>query len=771
MAVPWRSDGREDLGNGQMMSRWPLRSGVGVDGGRLYFAAGMWPNEGVYLYALDSRRGTVIWKNGTSGSDYRAQPHPPSVAVTGVAPQGCVLAHDGQLFVPTGRNVPAAFDCRTGQLLYYHSRPRSWGDRWGGTWNMLAGGLLFGWRCHFEPDGDVRLGEFQPVNDDGLIAFDAKTGEIRRDFPGKLRAVVHNGTLYMSGSGRIDAYDFDSWARGAKLSECTKWSAPHDRAYAMILAGKTLVVGGQGTVTALSTDTGQVLWKDQVPGQARSLAVADGRLLVSTTTGQISCYGPKAVDEPRVISSEAQTPAGADDPDPAVGGLGTTNSRYDRQEGGLLPGVGSRRWPVAVQSGHAVGPEDLLPGAERRGGRVDTHPAGQGEAVRRAGCGASRIAGRRPLPRVLCRPDRPGGCLPGRSERPFGEGDLPIAPSLRRVRLRCRGSDEGGPDAIRQWLLDGGVPADEIITSEKTVQVVRGRLPGAGNWTHEYADAGKSGASADQRVRLPLKLLWFGEPGPARMIARHWKGPAPLSVNGRMFVVGQYSLMAADAYNGRPLWRRDLPQVGRFPANSTGSNVVADENSVYVATGKTCLRLDAATGQTIHTYELPTDGADVKDHGTKSPVWSYLSVGRHGILGSAGTLREADYLFLFGKDGELRWTYSADGTFGSHAVSMDDGRVYLIERTSPERIARAKRLGEHLPASCRLVALDAATGKVAWETDAGIAGRHRAMAGRRRAVGHWRRDERVRGFHGQAALQSTSRAAPLPGRRRGDDLR
>ena len=240
-ALAWRFRGgpRDErmLGNGQMISRWPLRAGLGIDGGTLYFAAGMWPNEGVYIYALDARRGTVIWKNETSGSDYREQPHPPSVAVTGVAPQGCLLAHEGRLFVPTGRNVPAAFDCHTGRLLYYHSRPRSWGDRWGGTWNMLSGGLLFGWRCHFEPDGDVRLGEFQPVKDDGLAAFDAESGEIRRDFPGKRRAVIHNGTLYMSGSGRIDAYDFDAWARGAKPSECIRWSAPHDRAYALILAG------------------------------------------------------------------------------------------------------------------------------------------------------------------------------------------------------------------------------------------------------------------------------------------------------------------------------------------------------------------------------------------------------------------------------------------------------------------------------------------------------------------------------------------------------
>jgi len=140
---------------------------------------------------------------------------------------------------------------------------------------MLAGGLLFGWRCHVAPDTDARLGEFSPHKDDGLIAFDARTGGVKRDFPGKRRAVAGDGTLYMSGS--------------------------------------TLVAGGQETVTAIAAGTGQIAWQDQVNGQARSLAVADGRLLVSTTTGQIICYGPEAVADPPVISSEARAPAFADD--------------------------------------------------------------------------------------------------------------------------------------------------------------------------------------------------------------------------------------------------------------------------------------------------------------------------------------------------------------------------------------------------------------------------------------------------------------------------
>jgi outer membrane protein assembly factor BamB len=297
------------FGNEQMISRWPLRSGVAVDRGTIYFSAGMWPSEGIYLYALNAENGEVIWGNDTSGTDYLNQPHPPSGAITGVAPQGYVLGHDGRLFLPTGRNVPAAYDRESGKLLYYHSRPTTWGDRWGGSWNMLSSGLLFGWRCHVGPDIDVQLGEFSPDPKDGIIAFDAKTGAVKRDFPGKLCAVVQAGTLYATGSGKISAYDLQSWAGSANLTECTKWETPHGRAYSLIMAGGTLVVGGQSTVTAVAADTGRVLWQDNVKGQARGLAVADGRLAVSTTEGRIACYGPKAIADALVVASKTDTSA------------------------------------------------------------------------------------------------------------------------------------------------------------------------------------------------------------------------------------------------------------------------------------------------------------------------------------------------------------------------------------------------------------------------------------------------------------------------------
>ncbi len=94
---------RQLLANGRMVSRWPCRSGVLVHDGTLYVTAGMWPSEGVFVYALDAKTGKLIWCNDTSSYDYLEYPHTPSTSFGGPAPQGALLVSNGVLVAPTGR--------------------------------------------------------------------------------------------------------------------------------------------------------------------------------------------------------------------------------------------------------------------------------------------------------------------------------------------------------------------------------------------------------------------------------------------------------------------------------------------------------------------------------------------------------------------------------------------------------------------------------------------------------------------------------------------
>ena len=722
------------LGNGRMMSRWPLRSGVAVEGGTVYVTAGMWPSEGIYAYALNAETGEVVWENAASGTSYVTQPHPGSFSMTGVSPQGYVLGREGQIFLPTGRSVPAAFNRTTGELDYYRSQPTSWGNRWGGCWAFIADGLLFNWRCHIGPDIDILLGEFKPDKNDGMVAFDAKTGKELREFTGKLDAVVADGVLYATGSGTVTAYDLAKWIKGAKAADCTKWEASHGRAYAVVLAGKTLLVGGQGTVTAFDAAGGKQLWQDKVKGQARGLAVADGRLLASTTAGGIVCYGGEAVEQPAVVSAKQQAPAFDDERTAALARriLDETGTRegfclaLGAGDGELLYHLASESMLticcVEPSKRRASRVRKALDGAGLHGVRVMVHQGsleelaypdyfadlillGDGTSRRLSGCSAAEIY------RVL---------------RPCG-GTVWIPPSGRGAALRTVGRFLGGgpytAEAIALWLREGGVPEAEVQVTESAVRVVRGTLPETDDWTHQYACAGRTGASRDRRVRLPLKLLWFGEPGPARLTTRHWGGPAPLCVGGRMFVAGQRSIMAHDAYNGRPLWRRDFEQAAWWPTRARGASMAADGGSVYLVQGKVCLRLDAATGETKQTYQLPKAPAPISEAEAAKMRWCCLAVAGDRVLGMMGSDREGRAIFVLGKDGKNRWAQAALGTVGVNCLSMDDARVYAVERTSPAEVEKARRRGEKVPGAWRLVARDANAGKLAWQTAEGIEGR------------------------------------------------
>ncbi|MCH7989164.1 MAG: PQQ-like beta-propeller repeat protein, partial [Planctomycetes bacterium] len=55
------------LGNGHIISRRPVRGGPVILDDILYFAAGIWQSEGVYLYAVNPGSGKVLWPNDSSG--------------------------------------------------------------------------------------------------------------------------------------------------------------------------------------------------------------------------------------------------------------------------------------------------------------------------------------------------------------------------------------------------------------------------------------------------------------------------------------------------------------------------------------------------------------------------------------------------------------------------------------------------------------------------------------------------------------------------------
>lgn len=284
----------------------------------------------------------------------------------------------------------------------------------------------------------------------------------------------------------------------------------------------------------------------------------------------------------------------------------------------------------------------------------------------------------------------------------------------------------------RQWL-EGSELASAKITDEEGLWVSysRERLAGAGDWSHQYGSADNTSCSQDELVSGELEVAWWGDPGPRPMPDRGNRNPAPLSVNGRLFIQGNRVLFGLDAYNGNILWSLSAPEVRRANVTRDCSNMAAAGDHLYVAHSCYCLALDGQTGARSRRYEVVenTPGADYE--------WGYLAAAGDWLLGSRqkrgahylgddGEWYEdyapdqvsrvtSDRLFLLDRtDGSTRWTYRG-GVILNSTISIGDGMVVFLESRNPAALAEpTSRVHPDLLTDQHLVALDLRTGRQLW---------------------------------------------------------
>ena len=162
--------------------------------------------------------------------------------------------------------------------------------------------------------------------------------------------------------------------------------------------------------------------------------------------------------------------------------------------------------------------------------------------------------------------------------------------------------------AMQQWLAEAGIDGGKISEEDGVwLDFQRGPLPGAGSWTHQYAEPGNTTCSDDQLVRCPLGVLWFGNPGPGRWPSgiagprRRWPSTVGCSCWARArptgSALGENTVMAYDAYNGLKLWERKIRGALRVSVTHDAGNSAANDDSLFVAVGDECVRFDAATGR------------------------------------------------------------------------------------------------------------------------------------------------------------------------------
>ncbi len=107
---------------GNLCSTWPVNTGVLVNDGVAYFAAGIIDCDGTYVYAVDAKTGKIKWQNNSCG-------HLNPDIRKGVSAQGGLAIHGNQLLMAGGNQVnPARFDLSTGECLnqsFAQGRPKA----------------------------------------------------------------------------------------------------------------------------------------------------------------------------------------------------------------------------------------------------------------------------------------------------------------------------------------------------------------------------------------------------------------------------------------------------------------------------------------------------------------------------------------------------------------------------------------------------------------------------------------------------------------------
>jgi len=759
------------VGNGRLVSRWVVRGGPAVRDGVIYFAAGIWPLEGVYVYAVDAATGKVLWCNDHTGYLEIDQPHMVCHSRGGVAAQGYLAVTDKYLFVPTGRSVPAVFDCQTGRLLHFNLGRYGGKTPWGtGGGDVVATGDVFfnagmafdsetgqkyhnvgrrkWWEPYRTPDGRTPHGEFLwgdrqqiCVTPDGFVRSEGSmlygAALSKRTYDAKREAPTARATPRLANVGKAsnNKHHLERIADAPYLKDVWQLELP-TQPETMIVAGKCAVWGADRQVAMVDLASRETIWSAEVDGMVRNVAVAEGRLLVSTDQGTIYGFAARTDDgSQRRVTAARQQSAPRDETD-------VHRAKAILEASGVSQGYcllmdcgdGSLAYELARQSELTVvvlaKNADDAPQVRRRLDAAGVY--GVRAAVLEVGVDdlpeyfANLIVVNVAISRRL-------------TAGPTGRADAPSPMGL--------GLNEP-PSSLQRILRPyGGVIC--VVSGDAIETTVRGALPGGGQWTHNLGDAGNTLNSGDTIVRGPLGMLWYGDET-QETIDRHGKNPAPLFYKGLLLREGIDGIRCLDGYNGTLRWEVELPGVlaayregTQVGGGQIGSTYCVDNDTLYVRIDDCCLALNVFTGEEQGRFRAPAlpDGRPrrwayiaAKDGLLFGSLMneSYVIKAQHGDGGQRTQkpmddhLTESSLVFaLDAKTGQLKWTFGPTHSIRNNAIAVGDGLVYVIDRPVAEidkilkTELKSKRRGSKMNAPQHptgvLLALDAATGEVRWQ--------------------------------------------------------
>ena len=709
-SLRWKVSGRPAkladrnlLGNRRLIPIWPVRGGPVLHDGIIYFAVGLWPEDKVFVNAISATNGQLVWRNGESSKVAKANLDHGVQQETGLTPQGYMAVLDGQLIAPCGTQLPAVFNLETGKLEKYTT---GWGGRVGlpkGTWFVAGSGQLL---TH---SGD--LYDMRRPNDEKF----ANSGK-RADFKSKLypgfmtriqveptnqksigdfrRPVLSADTMFYTDNGIIaeDITEIKLTERKAdprreKDKYPDKWQADFPQRWKLatdlrvrIQAGNRVYATAPGKVAAIDLPAKggvpKISWQATIEGDPISLVAANGRLFVTTRSGRLYAFGATRVAE-AVTHAKPNPPTTANEQAQLI-------SKATGIKGGYCLVLGLKNGELA----EALSQQFTVIAIDNNAGRID-------ELRRRwhsLGIYGSRITVLKGDPLTYSLPPFIATLVVSETNRRFNAdaGADPLAHVYHA--LRPYGGTACLPvarEARQAWKDSASSYSNAQVreTGRWFLLSRKGALPKSADWSHAAGGSGNTGSSDDRYLRGPLGLLWYD--GSIRWERQPGKTEVRVA-GGRIFVRAD-RMLAIDVFTGRRLWDQPLPQAAG--AGKVGE-FVATEDAIYVAAGRNCVVLDAATGKQKALFQLPDEisGTLVRLRLWKDYLVSDL---------------DKKVICLDRQTGKLLWSFEAGRPELSLAVGGN--RVFVSELLNTRRGETIKKSG------VKTHALEIATGKQSWQ--------------------------------------------------------
>lgn len=741
-------DGTPDarmLVNGRLASRWPVRGAPVAYDGVLFFGSGLWPEEGAYVTAVATGSGDVLWRSDRLSYLREGMSDHGQAYDLSLPPHGYLAVVDGKLAVPSGRSLAAWFDPASGEMEPYTcfyvklNPPR-------GTWYLsgigrysVQGGNWFGTRPDALPPipsalEEARSGLFgsrtQPQNE-----LDAATN---RPFFNAVKYALHNENLYpepvltetTAYASELDAPEKYLVPRGhtrvtyppmdrivARDLTRPRWVEVPEKLHlypqgttirriefpvlwemktplrVLIKAGSRLYAGEEGTIAAIAipepSDEPEVVWHAAVEGNPVNALVAAERLVVTTDTGKVYCFGNGA--------GQSDSGSGRDElfPQPSKAyalclGLGTDTVDHAR----TLAETG--RYRVVLLEYDANRAAEIRQDLADQGIEADQLQVIHHESTTQLTPYWADLVIVTSLPLLTSASD-------------FALALNAMRPVTGRMELL---TEFASPDMLRLMLK--AKPGYELrIESGRSVIYRTAPPPGSAEWTHEAGGTTNTFSNSEELVCWPLATLWYsGEID--RFFTpvghfQHERHPYPLVAQGRMFIITYEHLHAIDIYTGRYLWKAEMPktpwvearyQDSRVYGRPVDRNYVATSDAVYVILEEEIHVYSAEDGTKIGVLPFPED----MKRDVFQPRWTEVRIDGDLLF----AVLDHTLVALDRHTGELAWQRKS--TLGATTFAIGDGRLLGLDFVPAEVGGRGR------PATLRgpMFALDVKTGDTVW---------------------------------------------------------